>query len=109
MEEVPLDVWNEILESMPEMQFWVAQNKTVPALILDRLARSEDCKVRTMVAMKRTITGPISFLLAADSDETVRAALARNSKTPAKILESLRNDCSPLVREALEIHDRRSR
>lgn len=109
MGEASIEVWNEIIETMPELRFWVTQNKTVPSVILERLARCEDVNVRVMVAMKKKITEPIALLLVADSDETVRAALVGNSKIPAEVLEFLRNDRSALVKEALETHHRNCR
>ena len=48
-EDVPAEVWNELIEAYPESRFWVANNKTVPLEILRILASDQDAKVRTMV------------------------------------------------------------
>ncbi|MGV3661744.1 MAG: HEAT repeat domain-containing protein [Prosthecobacter sp.] len=106
-EEVPLEVWEEIVAQMPEMHFWVAHNKTVPVVILEKLARSEEWRVRVMVAEKRRITEAIALLLATDPDECVRSTLARNPKLPAAALALLRQDSTPLIQEALAARDAR--
>jgi hypothetical protein len=105
-DEASLEVWREILEEMPEMRFWVAQNKTVPIEILDLLATSPDAQVRDMVARKRKITESIAIRLAADPDEIVRAALARNLKLPGAALDILQRDRSPLVQDALAVRNK---
>ena len=109
MDEAPIEVWEEIVETMAEMRFWVAQNKTVPVEILSRLACCDDPHVRRMVARKRKITEPIAILLARDADETVRVGLAYNAKLPDSVRDILRGDLSLLVRDALEISEERRR
>ena len=89
---------------MPEMHFSVAQNKTVPIEILANLAQFSDAATRNMVARKRKITEPIGMILSEDVDETVRAALARNVRLPKSVRNVLRRDRSPLVQEAIAIH-----
>lgn len=103
-DEAPVEVWREIVAEMPEMRFWVAQNKTVPIEILEDLARCSGVDVRCMVARKRKITESIGLILAEDGDETVRAALARNPKLPKAVQNVLLGDPSPLVQEALVAH-----
>lgn len=100
-DDAPLEVWHQIVATMPEMRFWVAQNKTVPIEILAELARCSDTNTRCMVARKRKITGSIGLILAEDEDETVRAALARNANLPAEVRNLLCTDRSQLVQEAL--------
>lgn len=43
------------------MAFWVAQNKSVPVEIIEKLALNEDSKVSAMVARKRRL--PENMLL----------------------------------------------
>jgi hypothetical protein len=81
-EEAAVEVWAEVLAQRPDMAFWVAQNKTVPVVILEQLAADESVDVGVMVARKRKIPEQIAIGLAGDPDETVRAALARNPKLP---------------------------
>ena len=100
-DEAPLEVWREIVDDMPEMRFWVAQNKTVPIEILDLLAMNSDAQVRDMVARKRKITESTAIRLASDPDETVRAALATNAKLTDVVRNILLNDQSPLVQNAI--------
>jgi len=45
--------WHEVIDGFPEMRFWVAQNKTVPLSILERLRQDADERVVPMVRMKR--------------------------------------------------------
>jgi hypothetical protein len=103
-ESAPLEVWRELVARMPEMHFWVAQNKTVPIEILGDLAQCSDVTTRSMVARKGKITESIGLTLAEDTDESVRAALARNTKLPKSVRDVLQADPSPLVQEALATH-----
>ena len=100
-DEASLEVWREVIDEMPEMRFWVAQNKTVPIEILELLSVSTDAQVRGMVARKRKITESIAVRLASDPDQTVRAALAVNAKLPDVARNILLSDPSPLVQDAL--------
>ena len=103
-DEATLDVWLEVIDEMPEMpemRFWVAQNKTVPIEIHELLSVSADAQVRGMVARKRKITESIAVRLASDPIQTVRAALAVNAKLPDVARHILLSDPSPLVQDAL--------
>ncbi|GAA4623217.1 hypothetical protein GCM10023113_07300 [Cellulomonas oligotrophica] len=53
-EEAPLEVWLAVIEDHPEMRQWVAHNKTVPAVVLERLAGDSDPTVRWTVAIRRS-------------------------------------------------------
>jgi len=97
-DEAPLEVWLEVLLKYPDLAFWVAQNKSVPIEILEKLALNEDSKVRDMVARKRKLPENIMLLLAEDSSESVRLALANNAKITKKVLEKLVNDSWQEVR-----------
>jgi hypothetical protein len=50
VEEASDDVWFEVIDRYPDMRVWVARNKTVPHIVLDRLARDLDPSVRREVA-----------------------------------------------------------
>lgn len=100
-DEAPESVWLEVIQRYPDFKEWVAHNKSVPASVLDRLARDPDPRVRISVAMRRKCSSETLAQLAADPDETVRAMVARNKKAPPHVLETLRRDPSPLVAEAV--------
>ena len=88
-EEAPAPVWRELIETHPDMRFWVAQNKTVPIEILRSLAGDKDSRVRHMVASKRKLPEDLQILLARDPDESVRNALAHNAKLTDEAKEIL--------------------
>ncbi len=90
-------VWLDVIESYPEMRFWAAQNKTVPLSVLRMLARDEDSRVRSMVAMKRKLDEDSFVLLASDRDAGVRHHVACNPKTPIVVLQRLSQDPEPFV------------
>lgn len=100
-DDAPLDVWLEIIASMPDMRFWVAQNKTVPISVLDRLADDTDPRVREMVARKRKLPESLQIKLATDSDPTVRCALATNAMLAPRALAILVDDHDDMVAAAL--------
>jgi hypothetical protein len=97
-DEAPLEVWLEVLTKYPDLAFWVAQNKSVPVKILEKLTLNEDSKVRDMVARKRKLPENLMLLLAEDNSDTVRLALANNSKITKKVLNILVNDSWQEVR-----------
>lgn len=97
-EDAPLDVWHRVIAEHPDMRFWVAQNKTVPAAVLELLSEDASPRVRAMVARKRRAGENVLARLAADPDEGVRAAVAGNPRTPAAVLARLRAD--PVARVA---------
>jgi len=98
-EAAPVSVWQDVVARMPEMRFWVAQNKTVPVEILGLLVDDPDARVRDMVARKRKLPEHLQFRLAGDSDSGVRAALAANARVTAGVLETLLRDEEAFVRE----------
>jgi hypothetical protein len=93
-------VWLEVIQSYPEMRFWVAQNKTVPLEILRMLAKDDDVRVRSMVASKRKLDMALFNDLARDPDESVRHSIACNGKAPAEVLRCLSRDEHRFVAEA---------
>lgn len=101
-DEAPLEVWLDIIDRMPDMRFWVAQNKTVPIPVLENLANDVDSRVRGMVARKRKLPEPLQIILATDSDPAVRCALASSAKLALRALEILADDHDEMVIAALK-------
>ena len=99
-EEAPGDVWDELVDSRPELRVWVVRNKTVPLGLLRRLADDPDPLVRHAVAMKRKCDQPLLEKLARDICDLVRMRVAWNAKTTAATLKVLANDRDPNVAEA---------
>lgn len=87
--EASMDVWEEVIDRYPEMTFWVAQNKTVPIEILERLVEDPSPDVRLMVAMKGKATPSMLRALSTDGNDAVRAAVARHRRTPSSVLAEL--------------------
>jgi hypothetical protein len=79
------------------MKTWVAHNKTVPLEILRVLAADSDPSVRYAVAFKRKLDDAMFEALAADGDEEVRQRVAYNPKAPISVLERLAADASAFV------------
>lgn len=98
-DEAPLEVWLDVIARMLDMRFWVAQNKTVPVVVLQQLAGDPDSRVRDMVARKRKLPEVLQIKLAADSDPSVRSALAYNAKITPRVLAILVDDDDQMVRE----------
>ena len=96
-EDAPEAVWEAVIETYPEMRFWVIHNKTVPLTILKRLARDSAVCIRAAVADKRKLDRELFDLLSKDVDESVRQRIAYNKKTPLDVLEQLSTDTSDLV------------
>jgi hypothetical protein len=101
-DEAPLEVWLEIIDRMPDMRFWVAQNKTVPISVLESLADDTDPRVRDMVARKRKLPESLQIKLATDSDPIVRCTLARNAKLAPRALAILAVDHDEMVTAVLQ-------
>lgn len=99
-EEAPEAVWLEVIEQFPEARRAVVLNKTVPLMILQRLARSDDPMLRLDVAMKRKLDEETIRLLAADAHGGVRGQIARHHKAPRDVLEVLAQDPDWTVAEA---------
>ena len=91
-ESAALSTWRDVLETYPEMAFWLAQNKTVPVEVLRDLAVHQESSVRSMVARKRKIPESLMLLLAKDKDESVGHALVNNVKVTNKVLTILLED-----------------
>lgn len=91
MEEAPVAVWHEVIESFPDHRRWVAHNKTVPVEILEVLCEF-DASTRWFVARKRKLSTTLFERLSQDEDSDVRVAICANKKTPLEILERLLQD-----------------
>ena len=98
-EDVPMEVWREIINRHPETRVWVAHNKTVPLEILAILVSDREVAVRHAVAMKRKLTPDLLDRLAQDSDESIRMRVAMHRSVSRETLEGLRDDSWDRVRE----------
>jgi hypothetical protein len=88
-DEAAVSTWIDVIERYPDMRFWVAQNKTVPVAILERLATDDDPKVRSMVARKGKLEPRLLEQMASDPNDAVRMAVARHRNTPPDVLVRL--------------------
>jgi hypothetical protein len=91
-DEVPIEVWHEIIQHHANMRSWVAHNKTVPEEILTILARDPDPDVRLSVAMKNKLTSELMMKLADDEDKGVRRRIVYNKNASVEVLQKLAND-----------------
>ena len=101
-DDAPLEVWLDIIDRMPDLRFWVAQNKTVPIAVLETLADDTDPRVRDMVARKRKLPEALQIKLARDADPAVRCTLAQNAKLAPGALAILTDDDDDMVTAALQ-------
>ena len=101
-DDAPLEVWLDIIDRMPDLRFWVAQNKTVPISVLETLADDTDPRVRDMVARKRKLPEALQIKLARDVDPAVRCTLAQNAKLAPGALAILTDDDDDMVTAALQ-------
>ena len=96
-------VWLAVVDRYPTLRFAVAANKTIPAQVIEVLARDGDARVRDMIARKRVVPLRVMEMLALDSDTGIRLTLAYNKSTPRRILESLRDDVWAPVAERAQL------
>jgi hypothetical protein len=105
-DEVPIEVWHEIIQRHPSMRKWVAQNKTVPIEILTILARDPNPDVRLSVAMKNKLPSELMLELADDDDEGVRQRIVHNKNASIAVLRKLSSnllaDIAEIARKRLE-------
>lgn len=92
LDGAPEDVWLDIITRFPDERVNVAQNKTIPISILEKLIYEGDPQTRFMVAMKRRLTPDLLDLLALDKDESVRLRVAQHRNTSRATLELLGRD-----------------
>lgn len=88
-DEAPVEVWREIIAEHPDMRFWVAFNRTVPAEVLRELAQDADWRVRDKVAGRRDTPPDVLGTLALDEHEAVASSVAGNPNTPDAALRAL--------------------
>lgn len=99
-DEARIETWLDVIARMPDMRFWVAQDKTIPVEVMSHLANDLDPRVRGMVARKRRLPESLQIQLASDEESCVRSALACNAKVTSRVLGMLMNDENKLVRDA---------
>lgn len=86
------EVWLTVLERRPDLAADVAMNKHLPKSIVNLLVTSTSCRVRSLVAMKRSLDRAQFEQLARDEDESVRMMVAHNKKSPQIVLDLLSRD-----------------
>ncbi|WP_442600727.1 hypothetical protein [Paenibacillus sp. KN14-4R] len=91
-EEASVEVWKEVINTYPDMAFWVAQNKTVPFEVMDILSEHPEWRVRCMIASKNKITEDLQMKFVNDIEVLVRRSIARHKKATLKILQIFIND-----------------
>lgn len=90
----------EIAALDPQLSRSVAQAKTTPPDVLDKLARSSDMPTRTRVAEHPNAALPTLLHLAGDPQWTVLKALTEHPNLPAEVLEKLSRHKRSTVRAA---------
>lgn len=98
-EEASLEVWRGVIEQRPDMRFWVAHNRTVPAEVLRVLIDDSDWRVRDRIANRNSCPGDILALLADDEHEAVASTVAGHLNTPDSALRKLTSHAWSQVRE----------
>ncbi|CAH1232215.1 hypothetical protein PAECIP111891_06976 [Paenibacillus allorhizoplanae] len=98
-DEAPIEVWLEIIDNYPDMRFWVAQNKMVPAEVLEILAEDPSDRVRCMVASKNKLSERLQLKMALDSDSSVRMRIVMNKKATHSVLIILSEDTDEEIRQ----------
>lgn len=93
------EVWLNILAQRPDLVRALTLNKHLPEGVLRMLASHSSADVRCDVASRRALPSDVFDKLAGDLDETVRARIAWNKRTPRAILLRLSEDPSSIVRE----------
>jgi hypothetical protein len=91
------ETWLEIIKRFPDMRFWVAVNKTIPAHIMELLASDPDPRVRGHIARKNRASLSILTKLASDPEPSVRHGVIANKKVPLDLLQKLAGDNEPFV------------
>ncbi|MEU8222521.1 hypothetical protein [Kribbella sp. NPDC048915] len=88
-DEAPLEVWLEIVREHPDMRFWVAFNRTLPAEVVRLLSQDSDWRVRARIASRKDAPGDVLAALSADPHDAVAASVAGNPGTPDDALTRL--------------------
>lgn len=76
----------ELVANHPDMRFWVAFNRTVPADVLRQLAKDADWRVRDKVAGRSDTPADVLGELAKDAHDAVVSSVAGNPSTPEEAL-----------------------
>ncbi len=92
-------VWFALIADHPVFTIDVAMNKSLPDEVKSSLAKHCNPRVRYFIAMHSNLTYAVRLRLAKDIDECVRLRIVNNKKTPMNIIDMLKFDPSPLVRE----------
>ena len=100
LDEADAPTWHAILDARPDLSSDVAMNKKLPTAIVDRLIATGCSRTRAFIALKRSLSQQQLLKLSCDEDDSVRALIANNRKTPRAILEQLLHDESQIVSEA---------
>jgi hypothetical protein len=98
-DEAPIEVWLDIIDNYPDMRFWVAQNKMVPAEVLEILAEDPSDRVRFMVASKNKLPERLQLKMALDNDSSIRMRIAMNKKVTHSVLIILKEDRDEEIRQ----------
>ncbi|WP_125832026.1 hypothetical protein [Pseudomonas sp. v388] len=91
LEEVPIEVWYELVNDHPDYRQWVIHNKIVPLEILEYLYKIYS-SLKLHIARKRKLSVELFERLSDDPDRYVRSIIAINRKTPLPLLERLMRD-----------------
>jgi hypothetical protein len=103
----PLIVWEVLVEEYPDCRYWAAHQVHCPEPIVRRLAADPAGRIRSRIARKRNLPADLFELLATDSYEPVRRAVACNAKAPLARVEALTRDADPTVAEVAALELRR--
>ncbi len=106
-ETASLSIWIEVLDNYPTLWADVAQNRTIPPEVVERLAADGDERVRWLIAEKRKLPSTVFARLASDLDPGVRQRIAANQKTPITLLEKLVRDVNQDVSSVAKFNLRR--
>ncbi|MFD7756034.1 hypothetical protein [Streptomyces sp. NPDC059757] len=91
---MPIDVWRDLVRNHPDMRFWAAHNRTVPAEILAELAEDSDWRVRDRVLGKSHTPLELFERLANDA---VRRSVANHPRSPRSAVARLIDDPWPVI------------
>lgn len=85
-------VWFEIIDRYPNMRRWVAQNKTLSAPVLMRLAGDSDVRVRYGVATTPGLGEGVLDVLMNDVDASIRRVIVTQDNLSPDQLKRLAAD-----------------
>ena len=94
---LPLPVWWDLVRNHPDMRFWAAHNRTVPAEILAELIKDPDWRVRDRVVGKRHCPPELLERLVDDPHDAVRRVVASHPHSPRSAVARLVDDPWPVI------------